>query len=186
MRETGAVSAAAAGASPRELTLADFADYLRTTNNRNGRPFEEATASNYVYAARALDAWMTAQGIDGDFTVADTAMLNRFLRDYFRRHGQGGTHSQQRNLRHLFTYLQREHGHAHPHTDSLHRYAEPAGRRLATLSAEFIRCGSLAGGQCCTGMAVLLRRCVQTLTARIPCAASRSSSDQAQLRISDS
>ena len=32
---------------------------------------------------------MTAEGIDGDFTVADTAMLNRFLRDYFRQHGQG-------------------------------------------------------------------------------------------------
>ena len=94
--------------SPRDTSIADFCDYLRTTNNRNGRPYEDATVENYVYAARALDRWMTTKGIDGDFTVADTALLNRFLRDYFRQHGQGGTHSQQRNMRHLFSYLARE------------------------------------------------------------------------------
>ena len=33
-------------------------------------------SKNYVYAARALDRGMTAEGIDGDFTIADTAMLN--------------------------------------------------------------------------------------------------------------
>ena len=119
---------------PRALTLSDFADYLRTTNNRQGRPFEEATVDNYVYAARALDAWMTTEGIDGDFTVADTAMLNRFLRAYFQQHGQGGTHSQQRNMRHLFTYLQREKGHPHPYTENLQRYAEQDKRRPATLA----------------------------------------------------
>ena len=104
-------------------------DYLRTTNNRNGRPYEEATVENYIFAARALDRWMTAEGIDGDFTVADTAMLNRFLRDYFRQHGQGGTHSQQRNMRHLFSYLAREAGHPHPYTEALHRYSEQKQRR---------------------------------------------------------
>ena len=82
---------------------------------------------------------MTAEGIDGDFTVADTAMLNRFLRDYFRQHGQGGTHSQQRNMRHLFSYLARETGHPHPYTDALHRYSEQKQRRPATLSADFIK-----------------------------------------------
>ena len=82
---------------------------------------------------------MTAEGIDGDFTVADTAMLNRFLRDYFRQHGQSGTHSQQRNMRHLFSYLARETGHPHPYTDALHRYSEQKQRRPATLSADFIK-----------------------------------------------
>ena len=67
---------------------------------------------------------MTAEGIDGDFTVADTAMLNRFLRDYFREHGQGGTHSQQRNMRHLFSYLARETGRPSP----LHRRPAPLQR----------------------------------------------------------
>ena len=105
--------------SPRDASIADFSDYLRTTNNRNGRPYEEATVENYVFAARALDRWMTAEGIDGDFTVADTAMLNRFLRDYFRQHGQGGTHSQQRNMRHLFSHLARETGHPHPPVNCL-------------------------------------------------------------------
>ena len=119
--------------SPRDASIADFCDYLRTTNNRNGRPYEEATVENYVFAARALDRWMTAKGIDGDFTAADTAMLNRFLRDYFRQHGQGGTHSQQRNMRHLFSYLARETGHPHPYTDALHRYSEQKQRRPATL-----------------------------------------------------
>ena len=75
---------------------------------------------------------MSAKGIDGDFTVADTAMLNRFLRDYFRQHGQGGTHSQQRNMRHLFSYLSRELGHPHPYTDALHRYSEQKQRRPAS------------------------------------------------------
>ena len=125
--------------SPRGASIADFSDYLRTTNNRNGRPYEEATVENYVFAARALDRWMTAEGIDGDFTVADTAMLNRFLRDYFRQHGQGGTHSQQRNMRHLFSYLARETGHPHPYPDALHRYSEQKQRRPATLSADFIK-----------------------------------------------
>jgi len=48
--------------SPRDASIADFCDYLRTTNNRNGRPYEEATVENYVFAARALDRWMTAKG----------------------------------------------------------------------------------------------------------------------------
>jgi integrase/recombinase XerD len=125
--------------SPRAITLADYADHLRTTNNRKGRPYEETTVENYVYAGRALDAWMTAQGIEGDFTVCDTVMLNRFLRGYFTEHGQGGTHSQQRNMRHLFTYLQREHGHPHPYTEQLHHYQERKGQRPATLSGDFIK-----------------------------------------------
>ena len=68
---------------------------------------------DHVFVARALDRWMTVEGIDGVFTVADSAMLNRFLRDYFRQHGQGGMHSQQRNMRHLFSDLARETGDPH-------------------------------------------------------------------------
>jgi hypothetical protein len=30
---------------------------------------------------------MTAEHIDGDFTVRDTDMLNRFFADYMSRHG---------------------------------------------------------------------------------------------------
>jgi integrase/recombinase XerD len=125
--------------SARAITLQDFADYLLTTNNRAGRPYEDATVHNYVYAGKALDQWMTAKGIEGDFTACDTAMLNLFLREYFTEHGQGGTHSQQRNMRHLFTYMQREFDHPHPYTDRLHQYQEPKGRRPATLSGDFIK-----------------------------------------------
>ena len=74
--------------APRAATLEEFADYLRTITNRDGRPFQPATVDTYVYAGRALDAWMSAANIDGDFAVVDTAMLNRFFRDYFRRQGQ--------------------------------------------------------------------------------------------------
>jgi site-specific recombinase XerD len=89
-------------------------------------------------AARALDAWMTAAGLDEDFTACDTGVLNRFFRDYHSAHGQGGTNTKQRNLRHLFTWLEIEYGHPHPYTDDLNRYA-PVKTRPSTLSTEFIK-----------------------------------------------
>jgi len=46
---------------------------------------------------------MTGKKIDGDFTACDTALLNRFFRDYNAAHTRGGTNTKQRNLRHLFT-----------------------------------------------------------------------------------
>jgi len=41
---------------------------------------------------------MTANKVSGDFTVVDVAMLKRYFRDYYLEHGQGGTHTLQRNL----------------------------------------------------------------------------------------
>ena len=63
----------------RRMQISEFADWLRSRTNRNKRPFQEASIAAYTDAARALDRWMTAQDIDGDFTAGDTAMLNRFL-----------------------------------------------------------------------------------------------------------
>jgi site-specific recombinase XerD len=80
---------------------------------------------------------MTGQGIDGDFTACDTAILNRFSAGYLASHGQGGTNTRQRNLRHLFTWLEETYGHPHPYTGQLHRYA-PAKNRPSTLAQEFI------------------------------------------------
>ena len=57
----------------RESTLAEFEGYLRTVNNPDGRPYEEKTISVYSVPAKNLDGWLTANGIDGDFTVAGTA-----------------------------------------------------------------------------------------------------------------
>jgi hypothetical protein len=45
---------------------------------------------------------MTASSIEGDFTAVDTALLNRYFREYYLEHGQGGTHTLQRNLIELF------------------------------------------------------------------------------------
>lgn len=121
----------------RQATLTEFEDYLRTATNREGRPYEEATINAYVGPGKNLDAWLTAQGIDGDFTVANTALLNRYFRDYYMERGQGGTHTLQRNLIQLFNFLSRERGHPTPYADGLHRYAEVKGRPK-TLGAEFV------------------------------------------------
>jgi len=68
--------------SDREATLAEFEDYLRTVNNRDGRPYEGKTISAYAGPGKHLDKWLTAQGVDGDFTAADTALLNKYFREY--------------------------------------------------------------------------------------------------------
>ena len=121
----------------RRLMISEFRDWLGSRTNRNGRPFQADTISAYADAAVALDAWMTAEGIDGDFTACDTAALNRFFAAYFRAHGQGGTNTKQRNLRHLFSWLEREHDQPHPYTDDLQRYT-PAKTRPSTLAGQFI------------------------------------------------
>ena len=76
--------------SDRHATLAEFEDYLRTVNNRDGRPYEQRTIVSYVGPGKNLDGWMTATGIDGDFTALDAATLNRYFREYYLAHGQGG------------------------------------------------------------------------------------------------
>ena len=123
--------------SDRGITLAEFEEYLRSTNNRDGRPYEDRTIQAYVFPGKNLDAWMTAQGIEGDFTVADTGLLNRYFREYYLERGQGGTHTLQRNLIQLFNFLARERGHPTPYTEGLNRYAEVKGRPK-TLGAEFV------------------------------------------------
>jgi integrase/recombinase XerD len=121
----------------REATLAEFQGYLRTVNNRAGRPFEEKTITAYSDPVKSLDKWMTANGILGDFEVANTALLNRFFRKYYLEHGQGGTHTLQRNLIQLFGFLERERGCPSPYTEGLNRYAAVKGHPK-TLSGEFI------------------------------------------------
>lgn len=121
----------------REETLAEFQGYLRTVNNRDGRPYEQKTITAYSDPAKSLDRWMTANAIHGDFTVVDTATLNRYFREYYLNHGQGGTHTQQRNLIQLFNFLERERGVATPYKDGLNRYAAVKGHPK-TLSGEFV------------------------------------------------
>jgi len=123
--------------SDRNATLAEFEDYPRTVNNRDGRPYEEKTISNYVGPGKNLDVWMTASGLDGDFTVLDVATLSRYFREYYLAHGQGGTHTLQRNLIQLFNYLEHKRGFASPYSGALNRYT-PVKGRPKTLSAYFI------------------------------------------------
>jgi len=126
-----------AALTDREATLAEFQGYLRTVNNRAGRPFEEKTITAYSDPVKSLDRWMTANGVSGDFDVVDTALLNKFFREYYLEHGQGGTHTLQRNLIQLFGFLERERGGPTPYTDGLNRYAAVKGRPK-TLSGDFI------------------------------------------------
>jgi hypothetical protein len=79
-----------AALTDRGETLAEFQGYLRTVNNRDGRPYEEKTITAYSDPVKSLDRWMTANGIDGDFTVVDTAMLNRYFREYYLEHARAG------------------------------------------------------------------------------------------------
>jgi integrase/recombinase XerD len=51
-----------AALTDREATLAEFQGYLRTVNNRAGRPFEEKTITAYSDPVKSLDRWMTANG----------------------------------------------------------------------------------------------------------------------------
>jgi hypothetical protein len=115
----------------RAMMISEFEQWLRSRTNQEKRPFHEETVVAYAKAARALDAWMTTQGVEGDFTACDTAMLNRFFRDYNDTHSRGGTNTKQRNLRHLFTWLEAEYGHPHPYAGELSRYAPSAGRPSA-------------------------------------------------------
>ena len=77
----------------RKATIAEFEDYLRTTTNRDDRPYEDGSINAYVSPAKHLDGWMTAKQLNGDFTTVDTTTLNRYFREYYRDHGQGGTTS---------------------------------------------------------------------------------------------
>jgi integrase/recombinase XerD len=122
----------------RTMMISEFEQWLRSRTNHEDRPFHEETVLAYAKAARALGAWMAKEKIDGDFTACDTAILNNFFRDYHAAHTRGGTNTKQRNLRHLFTWLEAEYDHPHPYTDELSRYA-PAAGRPSTLSADFIR-----------------------------------------------
>ncbi len=119
------------------MMISEFADWLRSVTNKHSRPFQEGTIRDYAETARVLDRWMSSQGNDGDFTACDTALLNRFFADYFAGHGQGGTNTRQRSLRHLFTWLETTYGHPHPYTGALHRYS-PVQTRPSTLAQEFI------------------------------------------------
>ena len=72
----------------RQMMISEFCQWLRGRTNKHRRQFQEETITAYKVAARALDAWMTVGGIDGDFTACDTAVLNRFFRDYHAAHSR--------------------------------------------------------------------------------------------------
>jgi site-specific recombinase XerD len=120
--------------------VSEFAAWLRRqASPKTKRPFAEQTIIGYSEAARVLDRWMESEGIEGDFTVCDVPMLNRFFVGYHGEHGQGGTNNRQRNLHHLFKWLARHYGHLDPWaSDELVRYG-PVKSRPSTLTEDFIR-----------------------------------------------
>jgi site-specific recombinase XerD len=122
----------------RQMMISEFGEWLRTQTNKQHRPFQEETILAYTNAAIALSAWMEEVDLEVDFTGCDTAVLNRFFRAFNESHSQGGTNTKQRNLRHLFTWPEGAHGHPHPYTAALVRYA-PVQGRPSTLSGDFIQ-----------------------------------------------
>jgi hypothetical protein len=92
----------------------------------------------YCDAARALHQWMTTEKIDADFMAVDTSMLNRFFAAYLKSHTQGGTNTHQRNLAHLFQWLEAVYAVPSPYTAALQKYG-PSKARPSTLADELIR-----------------------------------------------
>lgn len=151
-RTTGTVGAARLRAVPdgqassRTDMLAEFTLFLRTSTNRSGRPYQERTVQTYRDAVIALDSWMTRKRIAGDFTACNVSTLNDFFRWYWTTYDKpqgsgytGGTNTKQRNLRHLFTWLEQEYEHPHPYKDgSLKRYGAPEQGKPKTLSSDFV------------------------------------------------
>jgi hypothetical protein len=123
----------------RQMMISEFADWLRTQTSKH-RPFQEETILAYSNAALALSTWMDHVGLEADFTGCDTAVLNRFFRSFYDTHSQGGTNTKQRNLRHLFTWLESAYGHPHPYT--------PALVRFAPVKAGLPRCRAASSGTC--------------------------------------
>jgi integrase/recombinase XerD len=111
------------GADLRRISISEYGMWLQARTNKHHRPFQHDTMLAYTETARVLDRWMSKQDIDGDFTACDTPLQNRFFAASIATHGQGGTNTRQRNLRHLFTWLEDAYGDPHPYTDTLHRYS---------------------------------------------------------------
>ncbi|MET7296327.1 tyrosine-type recombinase/integrase [Streptomyces griseoloalbus] len=123
----------------RASMLSEYAIHLRTVNNKHGRPYQEKTVRTYSEAVRTLEAWMTRERLQGDFTGLTTATLNTFFRAYYDSHDRGGTNSVQRNLRTFFSWLEDEFDVPNPYRDKrLQRYAAPTGATPKTLSPEFV------------------------------------------------
>ncbi len=122
----------------RTMQVSEFTAWLSTQTNKHKRPFQEETIRGYAETARALSLWMGAEGIDGDFTACDVAVLNAFFSAYRNSHSQGGTNTRQRNLHHLFKWLALRYDHPDPWSGDLVRYG-PVKSRPSTLAEEFIR-----------------------------------------------
>ncbi|MFI2504569.1 tyrosine-type recombinase/integrase [Streptomyces sp. NPDC018972] len=119
--------------------LFEYATYLRTVNNKHGRPYQEKTVTAYTKAVKAVAQWMDRQDMPGDFTVLDTRTLNRFFRAYYATHDRGGTNTVQRNLRVFMAWLEEEFDVPNPYRDKkLQRYAAPTGAKPKTLAPEFV------------------------------------------------
>lgn len=130
----------------REAMLSDFTLHLRASTNRSGRPYQERTITTYADAVVSLDAWMAQTGREGDFLSVEVADLNSYFRWYWTTYDKpqgngytGGTNTKQRNLRHLFTWLEEEYEKPHPYkSNELKKFNAPDQGKPKTLASDFI------------------------------------------------
>jgi hypothetical protein len=113
----------------RQMMIGEFTAWLGTqVSPKVKRPYQPHTITNYADAAKTLGRWMTSEKIDGDFAACDTALLNRFFARYLAIHTQGGTNTLQRNLAHLFGWLEQVYGHPSPYADPTLRSPWPGSK----------------------------------------------------------
>ncbi|MEV5868455.1 tyrosine-type recombinase/integrase [Streptomyces tendae] len=139
LRNTSKQDTSTLAADTRAALLSEYSIHLRTVTNKHGRPYQDKTVRTYTEAVRAVGAWMSLEGLAGDYTSLDTDTLNKFFRDYHDSHNRGGTNAVQRNLRTFFSWLEDEFDVPNPYRDKrLQRYTAPTGGKPKTLSPEFV------------------------------------------------
>jgi integrase len=139
LRAVTATSSPRPEATSRQLMIDHYAQHLRTTHSRKGRPYSEETIRTYTRAAIRLARWLDSKGIPGDLTPAcDPQVLNDYHRDYSERHSVNGAAHQQNNLGELFDWPKDEIGNPNPiNSEEFNRFRSKIVKPK-TLSREFI------------------------------------------------
>ena len=128
------------GKALREQQLIWYEMFLRSTNSRRGRPYDERTIRDgYMVAASDYHRHLTGEDFGDGFEKTTTGDLNAYLRAYDAGHTPGGTHTKQSNLRKFYEWFEVEYETPNPFKDPrLVMYASPDDEPPMVLNADVI------------------------------------------------